>query len=432
MHQTFQLNPKIAKMILESHASALGLLNLKDHDEFTNAFLKELKGLTPTKLSKILRVLFEASLTREEDRYHQFSVYLSPPEIKFSKQLKPYLQKHFCGYFENVASFENPVPISALPKIAPSFESTKQKLRVWFDSNGEIEIWGFAQHYFDELSLEIRTFAPGQLLVHTKPLDFPTDRYLVRLSDTVKVVHTWSLLARLFSESDFEKMGNIEDRENWIRYGHRRTRRHAFVIDIINRMHDHGNGGTLLVVPSESADQIVADSIKQPIPYRPKGGFGVIRRRLLSEENEHVEKDKDSSLFPLQRRSFDAEAEFLGQLTAVDGATVVTADFDVVAFGAKITFSKSAAKELEMGDALTEVWIKSPFEGHAGVGTPLSGFGGTRHQSAAQFVFDHREKNTFAIVASQDGMISIIFWDSNLSRLTALRPAEYLYHGLKF
>jgi DNA integrity scanning protein DisA with diadenylate cyclase activity len=56
---------------------------------------------------------------------------------------------------------------------------------------------------------------------------------------------------------------------------------------------------------------------------------------------------------------------------------------------------------------------------------PLSDLGGTRHQSAAQFVFDQRD--AFAIVASQDGRISVVSWDSERKMVSVFRHAEYLF-----
>jgi hypothetical protein len=51
--------------------------------------------------------------------------------------------------------------------------------------------------------------------------------------------------------------------------------------------------------------------------------------------------------------------------------------------------------------------------------------GGTRHQSAAQFVFD--QKDSLAIVSSQDGKVSIMFWDKNIQKVQVIQHAEYLF-----
>lgn len=426
MENTFTLNPEISPYILKNYLEFLKTCELVA-DQFSLTYIAEVKRLNSETFTRLLQAIFEASLAKEESKHRQFSVYVSPPEDRFSKLLEPYAQKHFCGYFDNIVSFENPIEISALAKVAPSFEGTNQKLRVWFKPNGEPEIWGFARSYFDYLGLEIRTFSAGQLLIHTKPQDFPRDRFLLTFSETQKIVSTFSLLALLFSESDLETLRNVKDK-NWMRLSQRRQRRHGFLIDVINKMSSHGNGGTLLLIPEPHSNRVLGESIKQPITYKPSCGFDRIKRRLIDEENEHVssyESGKPNLSLPWH---FEMDADFLGQLTAVDGATVITKDFNVLAFGAKI-------KELEPEDIdrqKIEVWIQQPFEGKEDIRRNISEFGGTRHQSAAHFVFDQRDKDVFAIVASQDGRVSIISWDKVKNRLTAFRPAEYLYYGLKF
>jgi|GEM_PF-2652592 len=429
MEHTFALKSEVSQNILQSYREFLKVCE-RDADEFCLAYIRELKDLDVEAFTTLLQATFEASLAREEGKHHQFSIYVSPPEKRFSALLKPYAQKHFCGYFNNVVSFENPIDIYALPKIAPAFEATNQKLRAWLNPEGRFEIWGFARNYFDHLGLEIRTFAAGQLLIHTKPLDFPRDRFLLTFSKSERLASTFSLLPLLFSAAELETLRNIKDK-NWVRLTQRRTRRYGFLIDVINRMSSHGNGGTLLLIPEAHSNNVLSQSIKQPITYKPVGTFDLIKRQLLDEENEYVyshESGKTNASLPWH---FELCSDFLGQLTAVDGATVITKDFDVLAFGAKI--KELAPHGSENADRHNlEVWIQEPFESEGEICVSISDFGGTRHQSAAHFVFDQRDKDVFAIVASQDGRVSIISWDKAKNRLTALRPAEYLYRGLKF
>jgi sensor domain DACNV-containing protein len=420
---TFALSQELSHRIVKCYFEFLGSLE-GQLDPFTDAYVAEARQLNSETLIKVLKACFGGSLAKEEGKHHQFSVYVSPPEQRFAKLLEPYAQKHFCGYFENVCSFEKPVEIAKLSKIATAFESTNQKLRVWFNSNGEIEIWGFAKSYFDDLALEITTFLPGQLLIHTKPRDFPRDRFLLTFSETEKVITTFSLLDLLLSESELSKLNITEDKENWLRLTKRRDRRYGFLIDIINKMSSHANGGTVLFVPESHWDSVLSESIKQPITYRPEGGFDAIKRRLIAEENEHVYSYTSQIPNSTLPWSFQKDADFLGQLTAVDGATILTKDFEVLAFGAKIKESSASGSR--------EICIQRPFEGKGSVSIDISDFGGTRHQSAAHFVMDQLQKDVFAIVASQDGRVSIIFWDKVNNRLTALTQAEYLYYGLKF
>ena len=52
-----------------------------------------------------------------------------------------------------------------------------------------------------------------------------------------------------------------------------------------------------------------------------------------------------------------------------------------------------------------------------------------RHLSAAQFVFDQKDIGAFAIVASQDGIISIMFWEEERKSVVVIRNAQYLFFG---
>src|SRR6266700_144943 len=102
--------------------------------------------------------------------------------------------------------------------------------------------------------------------------------------------------------------------------------------------------------------------------------------------------------------------------TAVDGATLVTFDLDVLAFGAKIR-AKNVDHKPE------RLIISEPFEGSVEREIGLSELGGTRHQSAVQFVFD--QKDAIAIVASQDGRLSVLGWDRTEGKVAVIRPAEF-------
>jgi hypothetical protein len=96
-------------------------------------------------------------------------------------------------------------------------------------------------------------------------------------------------------------------------------------------------------------------------------------------------------------RSIDA----VGGLTAVDGATVLTRDYDVLAFGAKISRRRGATP-------VDQVTVTEPIEGSVASLVHPAELGGTRHLSAAQFVHDQRD--AVALVASQDGRFTVFAW----------------------
>ena len=94
----------------------------------------------------------------------------------------------------------------------------------------------------------------------------------------------------------------------------------------------------------------------------------------------------------------------------MDGATVITDRYEVLAFGAKIVRRDGSSQ-------VNEVILTEPIEGsHAEVVEPAQ-LGGTRHLSAAQFVRD--QNDAVALVASQDGRFTIFAWS----------PCENMVHA---
>src|SRR5262249_54878500 len=99
------------------------------------------------------------------------------------------------------------------------------------------------------------------------------------------------------------------------------------LVQVAASMRAHGRGGTLLVVPTGSTQW--RDSIVSPAPYAvdpPFDGLAEVMRREDADRSHH-EWQEDL------RRA----VEVIAGLTAVDGATVLSDRFELLAFGAKIT-----------------------------------------------------------------------------------------------
>jgi hypothetical protein len=153
----------------------------------------------------------------------------------------------------------------------------------------------------------------------------------------------------------------------------------------------HGRGGILLVVPTGSDSW--TGSILQPISYAVAPPFSALADLMRKDASGKASRKWEEAL----GRIVDGVAG----LTAVDGATIITADYEVLAFGAKIVRRTGSSQ-------VAQVIVTEPIEG----GTPWiaepSQIGGTRHLSAAQFVHDQRE--SVALVASQDGRFTVFAW----------------------
>jgi hypothetical protein len=431
---TFSINPKISLDILRRYKNFLKETETSGDyqpDKFTTLYRTESRKLKTSLLKKMLEETFKASVEKEEGKHHSFSVIISPPENKFSELLKTYVNKRYRSEFGNVQSFTKSLPISMLSKIAPAFESTNQKLRIWFNEKDEIEIWGFANNYFDDFGLEIVTFSEGQIFVQINLPVLTHSRFLISQKQSEEIILDYfSIINHLFfGKESFEKLRNmtINDlhKEEFLRLEHRKKRLYDFAIDLINKINKHAHGGILLVIPDEKIDEILEESIKSPINFDLETNYNLVKGKLKWEEdqivNSQIRREKTSERF-----NFNNEINFIAQLTAIDGATIITKSFDIVGFGAKIK-PKTTSDALK----LETVLIREPFEESNDERKALSDLGGTRHQSTAQFVFDQREKNAFAIVASQDGKISIIFWDDEKQITTVFRHLEYLFYGMK-
>jgi hypothetical protein len=107
----------------------------------------------------------------------------------------------------------------------------------------------------------------------------------------------------------------------------------------------------------------------------------------------------------------------VGSLTAVDGAVVLTDRYEVLGFGAKIMRRKGHAQ-------VEQVRVMEPVEGGMDLIVHPEQLGGTRHLSAAQFIHDQRD--TAALVASQDGRFTIFEWSEHEQMVHAHRVESLL------
>jgi hypothetical protein len=158
----------------------------------------------------------------------------------------------------------------------------------------------------------------------------------------------------------------------------------------------------MLVVPAGS--ERWRESIAQPILYSITPAFAALTKLVRHEvdEDDPGRRQWESAL----RRVVDT----IGGMTAVDGATIIDDQYQVLAFGAKIRRPD--------GSSPVEHWIcTEPVVGNLPVVVHPTEQGGTRHLSAAQFVSDQRD--ALALVASQDGRFTVFAWS----------PCEEMVHA---
>ena len=171
-------------------------------------------------------------------------------------------------------------------------------------------------------------------------------------------------------------------------------------------MRAHGRGGALLVVPSDS--DLWRESIVHPMPYAVRPRFSKLGE-LAHESGERLGRQWEADLS-------DA-VEMIAGLTAVDGATVITDQYELIAFGAKIARRDGHLR-------VEHVTVTEPIEDAVPVVMHPTRIGGTRHLSAVQFVHDQRDAT--ALVASQDGRVTVFSWSRSENMVHAHRVEALL------
>src|SRR5262249_9071729 len=98
------------------------------------------------------------------------------------------------------------------------------------------------------------------------------------------------------------------------------------LVQLAGSMGGPGGGGVLLLVAPGSEGWL--DSIVRPLPYAVVPAFAELA--VLNREPQELRRTR------AWQEAVTETIEAIAGLTAVDGATVMTGDYDLLAFGAKI------------------------------------------------------------------------------------------------
>jgi hypothetical protein len=354
-------------------AARLAAARIHSHLERHHSTLSLQPGRTtaevPDRLAieAIIEAAFWASLRREEGYTPRISLAFVAPEA-----VKGPLQ------------FERPLPLAAQPltRLAPAVERPAIHLGVWRDSE-QFFVWGTTRN-LPPFCLVLEVIAPGLLVVkHSRSESEKFVNIAVLQGDEIKMIDEQS--AHLPDCPDLLTSLLRFDTQ------HGSSKSVSVLIHLAISMRNHGRGGSLLVVPAETG--FWRESVMQPVQYALVPPFSALAE---------VMKDRDSK--SADRRWADAllhAVEAVAGLTAVDGATVMTDSFHVLAFGAKIVRRRGSSQ-------IPNVTMTEPIEGASAVVVEPGQLGGTRHLSGAQFVYDQHD--AVALVASQDGQFTVFAW----------------------
>jgi hypothetical protein len=279
-----------------------------------------------------------------------------------------------------------PLSPALLARVAPAIERPGIHLAVW-NHGASLHAWGVARN-LPQLCFVLEVAAPGLLVVkHRRGEDLGKFVNVAVLEgDQIKVIdeHASSLPdcpSLLSSLLGFDSPASWRDSVN-------------VLVQVASSMRSHGRGGALLVVPA--GPDVWRQSVVHPISYAVSPPFDELAS-LMREPPDRNDKRHGRKW----RDALDRAVETIAGLTAVDGATVITDQYELLGFGAKIGRRKGSPR-------VEQIAVTEPIEGSvASLVHPLQ-LGGTRHLSAAQFIHDQRD--ALALVASQDGHFTVFAW----------------------
>ena len=197
---------------------------------------------------------------------------------------------------------------------------------------------------------------------------------------------------------------------------------------ILQAMLEQGHGGTLLWIPNARDWSAGVKSIR----YLCKPAYAGLRQAIdqlypdgppsfTSDYPENYRRDPEYKELSRKLHGIQSAISNVGQLTAVDGATVINEDLLVLAFGvmlrAQANDGEDQVKILELG-----IPQPRPVKLENLPSARLAHLGGARHRSAADFCLAHPE--CLAFVASQDGSLTILGCGCKSGFLFAIRRAE--------
>jgi hypothetical protein len=327
-------------------------------------------------IEAIIDAAFWASLRREEGYTPKISLAFLPPE-----------------QVAQAVRFERLLPLSpyALSRLAPAVERPGIHLGVW-QQGDELCVWGTTR-ILPRFCMVLEVIEPGLLVIKYR-----------RGQETGKFVNVVVLKGDQIKVVD-EKGTSLPDCPDLLTsllgFGSPASRGDSvnILVQLAASMRAHGRGGSLLVVPQGSKSWW--ESVVQPVSYAVAPTY-----TELAELMRRDATDRDQLW---QEALLDA-VEAIAGLTAVDGATVISDQYELLAFGVKIRRREGGA-QVEQAVVTEPVIDNVPSVIH-----PVQ-LGGTRHLSAAQFVQD--QQDSVALVASQDGRFTVFAWS----------PCEAMVHA---
>jgi sensor domain DACNV-containing protein len=364
MGRVLSFNPEVARKL---HGEYVRVLQELERDQSVEVQYLTRNEPSREHLHSLIEEAFWASLERVEGRHHRFTIAICPKESVG----EPFL-------------FTKAIPLHSetLAKLSPAVGAESTAIGVWPEAN-ELIIWGLCPKQMSEKASVRRLNEQHRPLV--KVVD--AGQIIFEFDSFPHAAYSRELITATDAKS-IEMYAGVILNALWRAYPSDRADELQQELDfgaISKRMRSHGHGGTLLIVPQDF------------------------------DNNQSVEFMAYPSA-PFERPKKSPVTEFIGHLTAIDGATMVTVDLTVRGFGGKI----------KLEDRPTEVSEHFIYQDQGPELKDVSTFHwGMRHFSALQFIHGRRDQRLIAIVASQDGGLTVFQWSTDEEIVYVTRHVEY-------
>jgi hypothetical protein len=333
-------------------------------------------------IEAVIDAAFWTSLRREEGYVPLISLVLLQPEqavdpLKFEKAL--------------------PLTAAGLAKVSPAVVRPGLHAAVW-RIDDRLSVWGTVRSIPVGCCV-IEVVAPGLMVIKNRPRE--QSRKFMNIAvlegDRLKVIDRAAAMTGVCPSFVSSLLGSASAMP---------FESVDVLVELAVSMRAHARGGALLIVPSDGS--VWRESLVHPISYAVSPQFSGLSDLIAAHRAPHA-------------RPWDAEfaeaIDLIAGLTAVDGATVVTDRFELIAFGAKIARRDGQAR-------VEQVSVTEPIEGMVPIVMHPTELGGTRHLSAVQFVQD--QCDALAMVASQDGRFTVFSWSDKTGMVHAHRVETLL------
>lgn len=339
-------------------------------------------------LSQALQVALWSSVLRYEGRATTFTINLRPGTIP-----------------SRVMPLQKPIELTAAQLLKLSTATTSGVSAVHVGPGAErLEIFGIDTVLDNVSPVRIEIRAPTTIAVKA------ADATVAFISGNSAELIDLDVHAKYFFIDGPFPTESISDQDRERRF-----------FDIARAMHRNGHGGILLVLtsnasaPSSNGLGSLETQYLLTTPFHGLRDIDAEEAEIFSAMQATKSGSEARGLFSRLRAAELLHLQYISSLactTAVDGATVVSNEGSLLAFGCKVTLSNTPS-----------IRIRRPTAAHATT-VELTDFGGTRHQSAARYVGQY--PGSRAIVLSQDGKVSILNHTGS-DQVDCLEHAEWIF-----